>query len=45
MIPKIIHYCWFGSGEMSDFELECKFILRVFGLYGIVRCMYKKIVP
>lgn len=23
MIPKIIHYCWFGRGQMSDLELYC----------------------
>lgn len=23
MIPKIIHYCWFGAGEMSAMELNC----------------------
>lgn len=22
-IPKIIHYCWFGRGEMSDFVKKC----------------------
>ena len=23
MIPKIIHYCWFGKGEMPDLVLKC----------------------
>ncbi|MBE6777087.1 MAG: glycosyl transferase [Ruminococcaceae bacterium] len=23
MIPKVIHYCWFGNGEKSDLELKC----------------------
>lgn len=23
MIPKIIHYCWFGRGEMSELALRC----------------------
>ena len=23
MIPKIIHYCWFGRGEMPDIALKC----------------------
>lgn len=23
MIPKKIHYCWFGKGEMSQVELKC----------------------
>lgn len=23
MIPKIIHYCWFGRGEMPDLVLRC----------------------
>lgn len=23
MIPKIIHYCWFGGGEMSPLEKKC----------------------
>ncbi|RDC56187.1 glycosyl transferase [Pedobacter chinensis] len=23
MIPKIIHYCWFGRGEMPDMVLKC----------------------
>lgn len=23
MIPKIIHYCWFGRGQMPDLELRC----------------------
>jgi len=23
MIPKIIHYCWFGRGEMPDLVLKC----------------------
>ncbi|MGJ1196374.1 glycosyltransferase family 32 protein [Sphingobacterium spiritivorum] len=23
MIPKIIHYCWFGRGKMSDLALRC----------------------
>ena len=23
MIPKIIHYCWFGHGEMPDLALRC----------------------
>lgn len=23
MIPKIIHYCWFGRGEMPDLILKC----------------------
>lgn len=23
MIPKIIHYCWFGKGEMPDLVLQC----------------------
>ena len=23
MIPKIIHYCWFGGGEMDEFTVEC----------------------
>lgn len=23
MIPKIIHYCWFGRGKMPDLELKC----------------------
>ena len=23
MIPKIIHYCWFGRGEMSDLVVQC----------------------
>lgn len=22
-IEKIIHYCWFGNGELSDIEKEC----------------------
>jgi mannosyltransferase OCH1-like enzyme len=23
MIPKIIHYCWFGRGEMAELVLRC----------------------
>lgn len=23
MIPKIIHYCWFGNGEMEDLSQKC----------------------
>ena len=23
MIPKIIHYCWFGKGQMSEMALKC----------------------
>jgi mannosyltransferase OCH1-like enzyme len=23
MIPKIIHYCWFGNGQMPDLALKC----------------------
>lgn len=23
MIPKVIHYCWFGQGKMSDLALKC----------------------
>ena len=23
MIPKIIHYCWFGRGEMPEFAIKC----------------------
>ena len=23
MIPKVIHYCWFGRGEMPDLALKC----------------------
>lgn len=23
MIPKIIHYCWFGKGQMPDLALKC----------------------
>ena len=23
MIPKIIHYCWFGRGEMPELALKC----------------------
>lgn len=23
MIPKIIHYCWFGGGKMSKLQLKC----------------------
>lgn len=23
MIPQIIHYCWFGRGQMSDFAINC----------------------
>lgn len=23
MIPKIIHYCWFGNGEMDDISQKC----------------------
>lgn len=23
MIPKIIHYCWFGGGQLSDLENNC----------------------
>ena len=23
MIPKIIHYCWFGRGEMPDLVIQC----------------------
>lgn len=23
MIPKVIHYCWFGRGEMPDLTLKC----------------------
>lgn len=23
MIPKIIHYCWFGAGQMTDLEKDC----------------------
>ena len=23
MIPKIIHYCWFGKGKMSELALKC----------------------
>ncbi len=23
MIPKIIHYCWFGRGEMSELAMKC----------------------
>ena len=23
MIPKILHYCWFGKGEMPDLVLKC----------------------
>ena len=22
-VPKVIHYCWFGKGEMPDKEKEC----------------------
>lgn len=22
-IPKIIHYCWFGGGELLELEKEC----------------------
>ena len=23
MIPKIIHYCWFGQGEMPERDRKC----------------------
>lgn len=23
MIPKIIHYCWFGRGQMPDLAIRC----------------------
>ena len=23
MIPKIIHYCWFGNGELSELAKKC----------------------
>lgn len=23
MIPKVIHYCWFGNSQMSELELNC----------------------
>ena len=23
MIPKIIHYCWFGKGQMPEKEKKC----------------------
>jgi len=23
MIPKVIHYCWFGKGQMSELALKC----------------------
>ena len=23
MIPKVIHYCWFGGNEMSALEKKC----------------------
>lgn len=23
MIPKILHYCWFGSGKITELELKC----------------------
>jgi len=23
MIPKIIHYCWFGRGKMPELALKC----------------------
>ena len=23
MIPKTIHYCWFGKGEMTSLEKKC----------------------
>ncbi|RAZ93512.1 mannosyltransferase, partial [Klebsiella oxytoca] len=23
MIPKMIHYCWFGRGEMSQLNKKC----------------------
>jgi len=23
MIPKVIHYCWFGRGEMPELEARC----------------------
>ena len=23
MIPKIIHYCWFGRGQMPDLAIKC----------------------
>ena len=23
MIPKIIHYCWFGRGQMPELALRC----------------------
>ena len=23
MIPKIIHYCWFGGGEIPDKDKKC----------------------
>jgi len=23
MIPKIIHYCWFGQGEMNEITQNC----------------------
>ncbi len=23
MIPKVIHYCWFGNGEKSDLAKKC----------------------
>ena len=23
MIPKIIHYCWFGRGQMPELALKC----------------------
>ena len=23
IIPKVIHYCWFGNGEKSELAMKC----------------------
>ena len=30
MIPKIIHYCWFGRGQMPDLAIKC---IKLWQLY------------
>ena len=38
MIAKIIHYCWFGGGQLSELEQKCiKSWKRILPDYKIIR--------
>lgn len=37
MLPKIIHYCWFGRGQMPEMALKCIAYWKKYTVHRLMR--------